>query len=51
MPDEVVEPLTPTREPGKPATYQEILDSFTGLEGTVTISGIDFAEIREHGQG
>jgi hypothetical protein len=51
MPDEVVEPLTPTREPEKPATYQEILDSLTGLEGVVTISAIDFAEIREHGCG
>jgi hypothetical protein len=51
MPDEVVAPLIPTREPGKPATYQEILDSFTGLEGTVTISAIDFAEIRKHGCG
>lgn len=51
MSDEVVAPLTPTRELGKPATYQEILDSLTGLEGTVTISAIDFAEVRKHGCG
>jgi hypothetical protein len=45
----VVEPLIPTRDPGKPATYQEILDSFTGLEGAVTINPIDFAEMRKLG--
>ena len=51
MPDEVVEPLSANRGTGQPATYQEVLDTFTGLRGTVTINALDFTPIREHGAG
>ena len=41
-----IEPLSPEREGGKPATLEEILSSLTGRSGTVTLNGMDFGVLR-----
>lgn len=46
MPDEVIEPLAANRGSGLPATLEEIVDSWTGLGGSVTVSAIDLGEVR-----
>lgn len=45
MPDSVIEPLTRERDPGVPATLEEVLDSWTGLRGSVTVSIPDFGAV------
>ena len=50
MPEEIVEPLySHERGPGRPATPEEVIDSWTGLQGCVTISGQDFCSVRQIG--
>jgi hypothetical protein len=39
---DVIEPLVAERDPGVPATLNEVLDSWTGLQGSVTVSPEDF---------
>jgi len=49
---EVVEPPYPyEREPGVPATPEEVIDSWTGLRGKVTINAHDFCALRKIGCG
>lgn len=50
MTDEVVEPNYPLeREPGVPATPEEVSDSWVGLYGNVTINPHDFSAVVKTG--
>jgi hypothetical protein len=49
MTDEVIEPLIANRGSRLPATPEEIIDSWTGLGGSVTVSPIDFGGVMRLG--